>query len=168
MKHHPLQTSVRSTQHAIVLLWVVLSAHALAQSASITADHDFYIPGDPIVVSFFGGPGAKKDWVGVYPEGVVPGSQGSTLWNYVDNTRGGNTGFTEGQVSFPTGLSFAGKWYAYLLANDGYTILAETSFTIVEPSAPFVHSDKRVYKPGENISITFANGPANPKDWIGI
>ena len=151
-----------------MFILAALGSDSLAQTASVVSNHDSYHPGEPITVSFSGGPGAKKDWIGVYPEGVVPGTQGATLWNYVDNTRAGNTGFSEGLVTFPPGLNFAGTWFAYLLANDGYTKLAETSFSVVDPGAPLVHSKKRVYKPGETLSITFANGPANSKDWVGI
>jgi len=168
MKPKSLNETCRQALPLFLLAFGAVQSGAQAQSASVLAEHDNYLPGQLIGVSFAGGPGAKKDWVGVYPEGVVPGSQGSTLWNYVDNTRGGNTGLKEGKVTFPAGLNFAGKWFAYLLENDGYTILAETSFNVIEPTAALVHVNKRVYAPGETIAITFTNGPANTKDWIGV
>lgn len=141
---------------------------ALGQTPTVVAEHDNYLPEDPIVVSFSGGPGNTKDWIGIYPDGVTPGSQNSTRWNYVDGTQGGNSGLKEGSVLFPTGLSFGGVWKAFFLLNDGYEVLAETSFTVLEPGSPLVHMGSRSYPVGQAISVTFTNGPANPKDWIGI
>jgi hypothetical protein len=150
------------------LLALLPAGAALAQTAVVTSLHDQYLPEDPIVISFSGGPGNKLDWIGVYPDGVVPGSVGSTIWNYVDGTKTGATGYTEGSVLFNTGLAFGGTWKAFLLKNDGYEVLGETAFTVLEVGSPLVHVDRRTYLPGETIAVTFTNGPANAKDWIGI
>lgn len=139
-----------------------------AQSAGVWTDHLEYYPTEPIVAFFAGGPGNKKDWVGVYSEGQNPGGPASTIWNYVDGTRGGNTGFKEGGIRFNTGLNFAGVWEVYFLENDGYTQLAKNNFTVVDPSAPLVRADKTSYQPGETISISFTKGPGAAKDWIGV
>ena len=150
------------------LLALLPAAAALAQTAVVTSLHDQYLPESPIVIGFSGGPGNAKDWIGVYPEGVVPGSVGSTIWNYVDGTRTGATGFTEGNVLFGTGLAFGGTWKAFLLKDDGYEVLGETAFTVLEVGSPLLHLERRTYQPGEAIAVTFSNGPANAKDWIGI
>lgn len=141
---------------------------ARAQTATILTDHSAYYPGERIVASFQNGPGNPKDWIGIYPDGVEPGSVASTLWFYVNGTRTSTTGQSEGTIAFPTGLNLAGDWVAFLLLNDGYNKLAQTSFKIVDPSTPLVRTDKRVYSPGETITVTFTNGPGNPKDWIGF
>ncbi len=141
---------------------------AFAQTATVELDHTAYLPGEAIVADFTGGPGNKKDWIGVYPEGVTPGSQGSTIWRYVDGTTSGNIGLAEGSVRFPNGLDFAGPWTAFLLVNDGYGIGTQVTFTVLESTSPIVRRDKKSYVPGEAISITFTNGPANSKDWIGV
>ncbi len=86
----------------------------------------------------------------------------------MDGTQNGNSGLKEGAVLFPTGLSFGGVWKAFLLLNDGYDILAETSFTVLEPGSPLVHMGSRSYSVGQAIAVTFTNGPANAKDWIGV
>jgi len=145
-----------------------LATPVLAQIPSVELDHHAYFPGEAISASFSGGPANPKDWVGVYPEGVTPGSQGSTIWRYVDGTGAGNTGLSSGSVTYPTGLSFAGSWTAFLLLNDGYEVLAQSTFTVVESTSPVVRRDKKSYAPGEAIAITFTNGPANTKDWIGV
>lgn len=139
-----------------------------AADPGLQADHDHYYPGQDIHVSFVNGPGNPKDWVGVYPVDVVPGSVNSTIWRYVDNTQGGNAGLREGTVDFPGGLGLAGDWAAYLLLNDGYTALATNLFQVIDPTSPLVQADRRLYGTGENITVTFTNGPANAKDWIGV
>jgi hypothetical protein len=152
----------------IAVAGLLAAGTALGQTPKVMAGHDNYLPEDPIVVSFSGGPGNTKDWIGIYPDGVTPGSQDSTRWNYVDGTQSGNFGLREGSVRFPTGLSFGGVWKAFFLKNDGYEVLAETSFTVLDPGSPLVHVGSRSYPVGTAISVTFTNGPANPKDWIGI
>lgn len=139
-----------------------------AQTASIETDHHAYFPGEAIRTLFANGPGNRLDWIGIYPEGVTPGGPASTLWRYVDGTGSGSLGLSKGTVSFGAGLSFAGPWTAFLLINDGYEIAAQVNFTVVEPTSPLVRRSKDTYAPGEPITITFTNGPAAPKDWIGV
>ncbi|MDF3287950.1 alkaline phosphatase family protein [Streptomyces silvisoli] len=59
---------------------------------------------------------SAKNWVGIYPAGVKPGSQGSTLWQYTPNANG--------TVSFDTTALTPGAYDVYYLYNDGYTSLA--------------------------------------------
>ncbi|MCW5558067.1 MAG: hypothetical protein KIT22_09600, partial [Verrucomicrobiae bacterium] len=168
--HHSNRGPRRAALRVFVLLlaglFFVPLAHA--QGPSVLAGRDAYAIGEEITVEFSGGPGNPKDWIGVYPLDVVPGSTPSTLWNYVDDTRDGATGLTEGVVRFPAGLSFSGTWKAYLLENDGYNILAETSFEVVEIGTPLVSTSQRTYSVGQTIVATFAYAPGNPKDWVGI
>lgn len=140
----------------------------LAQTPSLVASHTTYYAGEDIVFTFADGPGNRLDWIGIYPEGVVPGSVVSTRWSYVDGTQQGNTGLREGTVTFAGGLNLAGPWTAHLLENDGYTSLASITFTVLDPGWPLVRTDKRSYVTGEAIAVTFQNGPGNRLDWIGI
>jgi hypothetical protein len=134
---------------------------------AVVTDHNAYHPGEPITVFFSGGPGNKLDWIGTYPDGVTPGSQNSTVWRYVDNTQGGTTAYTDGSVVYPAGLG-VGAWTSFFLLNDGYDILAQTNFNVIDATAPLARSNKRIYLPGEPITITFTNGPGNRLDWIGL
>jgi hypothetical protein len=60
---------------------------------------------------------SAKNWVGIYPAGVTPGSQSSITWAYTPNQ--------SGAVTFSTGkLNGAGQYDVYYLANDGYSVLA--------------------------------------------
>ena len=149
------------------LLACLLGSQALTAQSVVTSLEN-YVPGQAISVSFAGGPGKSKDWIGIYPEGVKPGSTGSTIWNYVNGTRTAGAGLREGSMTFGSGLNLAGVWTAYLLVNDGYTVVTNVSFNVIEPTAPAVRPSANRYAPGEAITVGFTNGPANPKDWIGI
>lgn len=150
------------------ILWLSSVAAAMAQSAFIGTDWSTYLAGEDIVVTFKNTPGKPKDWVGLYPEGAVPGNVGSTLWFYVDGTQSGTIGKTEGTLRFVGGLNTAGKWYARFLLNDGYGELTNTTFQVVEAGTPLARPSKRVFESGQAISVTFTNGPGNPKDWLGL
>ncbi|MEN9547402.1 MAG: hypothetical protein RLZZ356_2134, partial [Verrucomicrobiota bacterium] len=164
-------TPTSPRQHPGRLLTALLAgfvtSHALTAQSVVTSLEN-YFPREAISVSFAGGPGNPKDWIGIYPEGVTPGSTGSTLWNYVNGTRTAGTGLREGSMTFGSGLNLAGVWTAYLLVNDGYTVVTNVSFNVIEPTAPAVRPSLNRYAPGEPITVGFTNGPANPKDWIGI
>jgi hypothetical protein len=149
------------------LLAGLVTSHALTAQSVVTSLEN-YFPREAISVSFAGGPGNPKDWIGVYPEGVTPGSVDSTIWNYVNGTRTAGAGLREGSMTFGKGLNLAGVWTAYLLVNDGYTVVTNVSFNVIEPTAPALRPSANRYAPGEAITVGFTNGPANPKDWIGI
>lgn len=60
---------------------------------------------------------SAKNWVGLYPKGVIPGQQASLTWAYAPNS--------SGALTFSTSkLSGAGSYDVYYLANDGFTPLA--------------------------------------------
>lgn len=145
-------------------IWVA----AQAQPPVLLSDHASYYAGTDLVFTFANGPGNRRDWIGIYPEGTTPGSVPSTRWFYVDGTQAGNVGLREGTVTFAGGLNLAGTWTAYLLLNDGYTVLASTTFTVVDPGWPLVQTDRRLYTTGEPVQVRFFAGPGNPKDWIGL
>lgn len=149
-------------------LCLAFSRPAVGQTPAVLTDHYTYLPGEPISVMFEAGPGNRKDWIGIYPEGVEPGSVASTLWLYVDNTQDGNTGLKQGMVTFPSGLNLAGSYVAFLLLNDVYTKLAETAFRVIDPGETHVRLSSRIFSPQETLMVGFTNAPGNPKDWIGI
>lgn len=168
MKTPNSQWAGRLSRAVFALLLVAVVASVSAQEAGVRSRWSNYLPGEDIFIEFKGGPGNTKDWIGVYPRDVVPGSVGSTVWRYVDNTQGGNVGNASGEVSFPGGLNLAGDWDAHLLLNDGYTILATTGFAVIAPFDPHVRPNKSVYTIGEPIVVGFTNTFAGTKDWLGV
>lgn len=144
----------------------LLSTTASLTGQSLVTEYPAYFPDETFNVFFNGGPGNTKDWIGVYPEEVVPGSVGSTRWDYVDDTRNGTVGLKEGTVNLP-GLALGGTWTAHFLLNDGYTILAQTNFTVLDPATPLVRLQRTVTT-SQAFSVNFFNAPGNTKDWVGI
>ncbi len=174
MKNLPPRIPFAARAHRTVTLGLALLTLAGAAAAraqanpSLVSQYAIYFAGEDLVFRFANGPGNRLDWIGIYPEGTEPGSVASTRWFYVDNTQQGNVALREGTVTFAGGLNLAGTWTAYLLLNDGYTQLASTTFTVIDPGWPLVRTGQRIYEAGEAIQVQFFNGPANPKDWIGI
>jgi hypothetical protein len=65
-----------------------------------------------------------KNWIGIYPVGVTPGSQSSITWQYAPGAAGSLTFNT----SSLKGVGSYAVWYLY---NDGYTALAgPTTLTV--------------------------------------
>ena len=170
MKQNPIQNSkleLSSVFRVVSILGVscllsLTSIPETVQAQSVTTDRPTYSVGEDIVVTFTGGPANAKDWIGIYPTGIAPGSVGSTLWFYVNGTETSTTGVADGTITFPGGLSAAGDYDVHLHADDGYGILASTTITVVgegQPVAPTatVRTDHGKYFPGESISVTFEN-----------
>jgi len=66
---------------------------------------------------------SAKNWIGLYPVGVVPGAQASTSWQYVPNLTG--------SVAFGTSGLASGNYTAWYCYDDGYQVLAgPVSFSI--------------------------------------
>jgi hypothetical protein len=169
-RNHPLSLTPPAPARLALAgaLLLAIAQSGLAQTPNILTDHYTYLPGEPIVAAFSGGPGNPNDWIGVYPLGVEPGSVASTIWLYTDGTGSGDKGLVEGAVTFEGGLTLAGDWVAYLLLDDGYTKLAQVGLRVVDPSEAYVRLNKRGFTNGEPLSISFTNGPGNAKDWIGV
>jgi len=108
----------------------------------VITDKSTYLPGEAITADFLVGPGNPKDWVGLYKVDMVPGSVGSLAWFYVDGTQVGSEEVETGTVVFESGMADEGDYKAVFFENDGYTILAETNFKVMQaaPDTPKVIS----------------------------
>lgn len=96
---------------------------------------------------------SAKNWVGVYPVGVKPGTKGSTSWQYTPNATG--------TASFDTYTLSPGAYDVYLLHNDGYAVLAGPVTLTVQPAPapqpPTVPPPAPKTGPGPNLIV---NGDA--------
>jgi hypothetical protein len=104
-----------------------------------------------------------KNWIGVYDGNRQPGSGGGSLvWAYVSGSSGQTTLDTSGLSGDP--------YTAYLLAKDGYGILAETEpFSFAGP--PTVDSIQLTtpnpYE-GDKASFHWTTDAPDAKNWIGV
>ena len=94
-----------------------------AATANISLDRTVYEANDTITVTYSGTD--QKDWTGLYPAGLLPGSgQNSIDWTYTVGS---------GQATFSVAnLNGAGDYVAFLCDNDGYTILDRVCFTVLD------------------------------------
>ena len=133
---------------------------------ALASGKDVYLSGEDITISFSDGLGNAKDWVGLYRPDMTPGDVGSLKWAYVSGSSTAGEGVTDGTITFAGGLN-AGSYVARFFENDGYTQIADAvAFTVINP--PGVAASKAKYTPGESITVSFSDGPGNPKDWIGV
>lgn len=100
-----------------------------AAASTLTLDAVAYETGQPITATYATDVPDATNWVGIYPAGVTPGDQPSTLWDYAPDA--------SGTLPFSGDLA-AGEWTAWFLAQDGYEPLAEpVAFTVAaDPEAP--------------------------------
>ncbi len=144
------------------------SARVAAQTPpplSLAVDSVVYEMGESIEVTFSNGPGNPKDWVGIYRPDMIPGSAAAPAWAYVNGSKSSGQGLTDGTLVFDAVLQ-PGNYIARFFEDDGFKQMASVNFSIAEPPGVTVGSD--AYLSGETITIHFANGPGNPKDWIAV
>ncbi|WP_221585792.1 DUF4073 domain-containing protein [Microbacterium sp. G2-8] len=99
------------------------SAVVSSDGSAIVVDDADLAAGDALSVSYETDAPHELNWIGVYPAGVTPGDTASTQWAYTPDP--------SGTVAFD-GLA-AGDWDVYLLAEDGYGVLAGPARVAVSP-----------------------------------
>jgi hypothetical protein len=98
-------------------------------SPSIRTARSIYAPGQPIRMHSSGMPGNKFDWVGIYrarPNFNVYGYYG---FKYTGARPAGHTSMTTADL----GTLAPGRYVAGLFMDDGYSMLARTSFVVRRP-----------------------------------
>jgi phospholipase C len=114
-----------------------------AGSVVLTVDKPSYKQGDPIVVSFSGGPGNNpNDWIAVYNysgTGPTPPQPGSLLYQYIGGAHTPTTSPASGSVTLDMSALGQGPWplpvggyIAYYLLNSAYTSVASIDFTVTQ------------------------------------
>jgi endonuclease/exonuclease/phosphatase family metal-dependent hydrolase len=105
----------------------VLSPDAAPQ---ITAETAVYAAGEPVTVRWDNAPAYKWDWVGIYSAGDADLYNGYWAFAYTNASVSGSYTFTDadlGEAMLPPG-----EYVARLMHDDGYLVLAETTFTVGE------------------------------------
>lgn len=107
-----------------VRFWV----EAPGDRAHVSTSRHAYGVGEPIRVRWSNAPGARWDWVGVYERGADPNVASYLTWFYTHQAiQGSGTldAAAEGAWPLPPG-----RYSLYLLADDGYKVLARSIFTV--------------------------------------
>jgi len=92
---------------------------------AIRAARTSFERGAPIKLHFRGAPADKYDWVGIYPDGE-PDVYNYLGFLYTGARPSGNVTFTQADL----GKLPAGRYRATLMLDDGYSVLAQTRFTV--------------------------------------
>ncbi len=93
-----------------------------------------------------------KNWIGVYDGTRQPGTGSSLLWKYVPGT--------SGDLTLDTSALTGGPYTAYLLAKDGYGVLAR--------SAPFSFTAKPAVTAPHSAVDALTATPVNPGGGVSI
>ncbi|MGW4728200.1 endonuclease/exonuclease/phosphatase family protein [Streptomyces shenzhenensis] len=104
-----------------------------------------------------------KNWIGVYDGDRQPGSGSNSLvWTYVSGS--------SGQTTLDTSKLSGGPYTAYLLAKDGYGILARTEpFSFAgAPTGDSIELTTPAPYEGDKVSFHWTTDAPDTKNWIGV
>jgi hypothetical protein len=85
-----------------------------------------YAPGDPIQLRWSGMPGNRFDWVGIFKGGRTLDLYGYLGFSYLGALPNGHVSMTTADL----GRLAPGRYVAGLFLDDGYGLLARTSFRV--------------------------------------
>jgi endonuclease/exonuclease/phosphatase family metal-dependent hydrolase len=105
-----------------------LSIAAPEAKVALTIERATYQAGDPISVSWRDAPGARWDWIGIYPRGGDPLVDDYVFYVYTGQAVAGSVVIDangEGEWPIP-----AGDYDAHYLSDDGYLSLAVAPFSV--------------------------------------
>ena len=106
------------------------SLAAVGATPTLTLDAASYRAGDPMTVSWRDAPGARWDWIGVYPRGGDPLVDAYVYYVYTDQSVAGQVVIDEsGEGDWPLP---PGDYDAHYLLDDGYVSLASAPFTVTK------------------------------------
>ena len=149
---------------------VAISVKAMEKPKLILSKNE-YLNDEKIRVDFRGGPGNKKDWIGIFRKGQKPGGIESVQWNYVDGTKSGANAKSSGLLEFNS-LS-EGSYEVFYLENDGYKILSSATFNVISIEKTVKleygkYSNTPVeFEIWDSVIIEYSGGQGNSKDWLG-
>ena len=151
----------------LLVVGLIMASTWASIGQEVSTDYKTYDTGEEVIVTFSEGPGNPKDWVGLYEMDMVAGDVGSLAWLYVNGSKTSGDGLADGELTFPDGITDEGYYEVRFFEDDGYTLLAKTTFAVGE-LGPGIKTNKPSYTPGEPITVDFLIGPGNPKDWVGL
>ena len=143
-----------------VVTFDVINSNVATPEITINSTSFTYANNEAILVNYVNVPAANDTWIGVYKEGQTPGGPASQIWQYTNGTGSGT-------INFTTGLAQSGRYYAAVFENDGYSEVADRVYFYVG-AIPVLTSNLSEFALGEDVIISYTNGPNLTNDWIGI
>ncbi len=143
-----------------VVTFDIINSNVATPEITINSTSFTYANNEAILVNYVNVPAANDTWIGIYKDGQTPGGPASQIWQYTNGTGSGT-------INFTTGLAQSGRYYAAVFENDGYSEVADRVYFYVG-AIPVLTSNLNEYALGEEVIISFTNGPNLTNDWIGI
>jgi len=144
---------------------VVIADFATAVLDIVTDKCTYNIGEDTDIAITYNNTTSTTDWIGIYKEGITPSSGNpSILWSYVAVTS------TAESLTFTDAVNSleAGRYKVVLLQNDGYTVQASYSFTVVEGETPDVSLASVSYNRGLTSLTVYYKNAETSTDWVGL
>ena len=94
--------------------------------ATVSLSKNAYQPSEDVVVTFTDGPGGPKDYIGIFKEGDVAGTNPLVTYKYVN-------GLASGSITIPDDIP-SGRYYLALFPNDSYTLISRPVYFTVSGS----------------------------------
>lgn len=131
----------------------------VGNTAVLAPTKENYAVGETVRIDFSNAPAGTTDWIGIYKVDKNPGAASPSVAFQYATTASGFKEFT--------GLS-KGYYYAVFMVNDGYQeISTRVRFSVGSLIAQVSMTAASVAQ-GDPFTVTFAEGPGIPKDWIGL
>lgn len=143
-----------------VVTFDVINSNVAIPQITINSESFTYANNEAILVNYVNVPAANNTWIGIYKDGQTPGGPASQIWQYTNGT-------ASGTVNFTSGLAQSGRYFAAVFENDGYSEVADRVYFYVGP-IPILSSNQSEYALGDDVIISYTNGPNLTNDWIGI
>lgn len=118
--------------------------HPIADLCGLEIPAGPYLAGAPIEVTFSGATD-PQDWVGMYKNGHIPGSESSHSWSYHGSASGSGT------VTVTPGV--AGDYFIVLMCCDGYTEMSTRIALTVEAPCTLMEIGQQSFRPDHYWSL---------------
>lgn len=126
------------------------------KAQQVTMVRNIYFTGEAVSAKFTGST-STKDWLAIFRRSTVPGSQNNEGWVYTSGTQDASSAVIEsGSVVFNSGVTEPGDYKVCLLADDGYTVVSSTNFTVASPVSGLV-GEWTFDNPANLIASTIGN-----------
>ena len=136
----------------------------------LSSDKSEYADGESVVISYSGGSGSTRDWIGIFRSGTINGNCVSedtyVAWEYTNGVSGSETF---------SGLE-PGEYQAQLFSDDSYCYISTPiSFTVASggdngggDTDNVLSMTKTEFTEGESVTVNYNGGTGSDLDWIGI
>jgi hypothetical protein len=136
-----------------------------APTPTVTVSATTVNSGDPIIVTAANGPANVFDWVALASEGTPDSSY--LAWRYLsDSSSTPATGLSGATLHFR--LPTTPGTFTFRFFTGTTKLASSVTVTVQAPPPAALSVSALAVSPGDVITVTAANGPANLFDWVAL